>query len=624
MKWGFVGGREWYRSWRHVVGVTVIAASVVVGVVWVTSGTSEDVASLPSPRPAAVRASGVVSMFPAPGTVAASPKTGITFGGVASAELGDVSVVGSSSGVHTGAMRVSSDGQHTAFVPAQPFVAGERVTVKAALAIRGASGGTASFTVGHTATPAVSAPATPTPPKLTGDELQGFVSRPDLHPPKLDVVTAAKNTAPGYIFLTPNGSDVQKGPLIVDNDGNVEWSDPVSSGSALDFSVQRYQGQPVLTWFQGKSAGGVGDGTYVIMDQSYHQIAGVGAGNGYTGDLHDFQITPQDTALFTAYSPVVIDATSVGGPKNQVVYDSIVEEVDIPTGVVVFEWHSLGTIALGESYQPLPQHPGDVYDYVHHNSVGLDNDGNVIMSGRHTSAVYKIDRLTATLDWRLGGKLSNFHMDDGVSTAWQHDARIHPDDTLTVFDNGAGTDVTTHKSSRGIVVRLDEDARTATLVHEYPAPKPISATSQGDMQLLANGDYLIGWGSQPEYTEYDADGHVLYDVKLPILSPTVNLNSYRAFRFTWHGTPTDSPAIVARLAGANTTIAVSWNGATDVTTWETLTGTSPDTLTPVTTASRNGFETTITTTTTAPYIAVRALDSAGHVLGTSPIVSSTG
>ena len=450
-----------------------------------------------------------------------------------------------------------------------------------------------------------------------------FVTRPGLTPPKLDVVTSKAGSAPGDIFLTPTGGGAaQPELLIVDNNGDPVWIAPRTTTRALGLSVQHYRGEPVLTWYEGSVfRPGVGQGTYVIADQSYHEIARVHAVNGYAADLHDMTITPQGTALFTIYNPVVVDASSVGGAKKQHTLEAVVQEVDIATGSLLFEWHSLASIGLGESYQPVTKEVGGYYDYLHVNSVALDRDGNLLVSGRHTSTVYKIDRLAGILDWRLGGKLDNFTMARRSEPAFQHDARVDRQGKLTIFDNGASNAVTSH-ATRGLVLRVDEQAMTAVLDHAYSPPVRLHAKSQGSFRLLANGDYFAGWGDQPEYTEFAPDGQVVYDVRFPTAEGAII--SYRALRLPWTGRPTDPPAVVAKRAGDDaTTVSVSWNGATEVATWALLAGPDADHLTRVTTAAKHGFETTIHLTTNQPYLAVQALDSGGTVLATSPPTTPT-
>ncbi|HZP31628.1 MAG TPA: arylsulfotransferase family protein [Acidimicrobiia bacterium] len=615
-------------AWLLPVAGPGPAAVAGASVVTARGGQPAEPAPLPTPRPEAFDASGTVSVFPGPGTPDASPTTAITLRGPGAAALTSLDVTGSVSGPHPGRFQPDGDGGGTTFVPDSGFRPGERVTVHTSLAVRGAGAdGGITFDVARPA-PVKVPPGEVFPQsskKFPGDSMH-FVSRPDLQPPKLTVRTAATDTAPGDVFLTPTGGSGQHGPLVVDDEGQPVWFDPLTGASAVDLSVQQYRGQPVLTWFEGKVASpGYGTGDYVVADTSYHELTRVHAANGYGGDLHDFQITPQGTALFTIYNPVSVDASSVGGGRNRPVFDAIVQEVDIATGALRFEWHSLGSVALGESYLPVPRKAGLIYDYVHPNSVALDTDGNVLVSGRHTFAIYKIDRRSGVLDWRLGGKKGNFTLGTGAATAWQHDVRRAADGTVTIFDNGASGTTTTHKTSRGIVLDVDEKAMTANLRRSYEVSKPVLAKSQGSFQLLPNGDYLAGWGDQPEYTEFTPDGSVALDVRFPAGGPARVVNSYRAYRFPWSARAPGVPAAAAvRRPGDQLLVYASWNGATDVASWGVLAGPDLQHLAPLTTAPKHGFETVIHVTTNQPYVAVRALDASGTVLATSAPVTPKG
>lgn len=192
----------------------------------------------------------------------------------------------------------------------------------------------------------------------------------------------------------------------------------------------------MLTWWQGiVSTRGYGEGEDAIYDSAYRHIATVKADDGYTADLYDFVITRQGTALITAYNPVHMNLTSVGGPRDGTALDGVVQELDIRTGLMLFEWHSLGNVALTESYAK-PAADG-LFDYFHINSVALDSDGNLIVSARNTWTIYKINRHTGKIMWRLHGKKSSFKMGAATRFAYQHDARRQPDGTITLFDNGA-------------------------------------------------------------------------------------------------------------------------------------------------------------------------------------------
>lgn len=581
---------------------------------------------LPTPRPAAVRASGVVSVFPSPGTPTASPKTTISFRGVTAPHLGTVTVTGSQSGAHTGRVVAHSDGRGASFDPATAFTEGESVTVATTLAIRGGEHGTFAFTIARSA-PGFAANSTPAPGRATptpASQVSHFASRPDLRPPKVTIKTNTQNAAPGDIFLTPNPSlgqqtSAQSGPMIVDSAGRLVWFDPKPADSALDLSVQRYQGQTVLSWFEGRvSSGGYGDGEFVLYDQSYRQVGAVRAGNGYEADLHDFVITPQNTALVLAYNPVLAKASVIHRSQDRVVLDAIVQEIDIRTGAVLFEWHSLGNVDLSESYLPAPKSNTDPYDYVHPNSIAIDTDGNLLLSGRHTSTLYKIDRITGTLDWRLGGKRSNFHIDPGARFMWQHDIRPHADGDLSVFDNAASAPgVTSRDESRGLLLHVDEPALKVTVAQSDDNPQGALSLSQGDFQLLPNGDWFTGWGSVGQYTEFGPDGDVRLDANIGAGSA-----SYRAYRFTWTGTPAEPPAAVAHVDGNSIVVAASWNGSTNVARWEVLAGSDRNSLQPVGSFATSGFETTMRVPRGgARTVEVRALGSSGRILGTSAAAS---
>jgi len=430
------------------------------------------------------------------------------------------------------------------------------------------------------------------------------------------VSTQAHDTAPGYIFIAPKRGVGQDGPMIIDNRGQLVWFS--KDRYALDFKTQDYQGWPVLTWWQGKIVQGHGQGEYLIFDDSYREITRVRAGNGYLGDVHEFLISPQDTALITVYNQVPHDLSSVGGPKEGMVWEGVAQEIDIETGEVLFEWHSLDHVELDESVDE-PKGPEKPFDYFHINSIDIDHDGNWIISARNTSTAYKIDRKGGEIIWRLGGKKSDFEMGQGSEFAHQHDARRQPDGTLTIFDNGAHPWV--HGQSRGIVLELDEEKMSATLARVYTSPEKLRATSQANMQVLPNDNVFIGWGSEASLSEFSSDGELLFNANLPGRRHQ-KTESYRAFRFPWSGQPSEDPAVAAEPASDDkVNVYASWNGATEVTSWEILAGPSPDQLKPVGSAPRDGFETLVSVHTTEPYVAAQAKDASGELLGTTKAVT---
>jgi len=163
--------------------------------------------------------------------------------------------------------------------------------------------------------------------------VRAFRSRPDLNPPAVEVTAQAHDTAAGYIFVAPEkGGAGQGGSMIVDDSGEVVWLRTLQGryGRAHDLKVQSYRGKSVLTWMDGVNE-------YVIFDHAYREIARLSAGNGRNGDHHEFLISSQDTALITIYIPVPWDLSSIGGLKNDRVWQGIVQELDIESGEVLFE-----------------------------------------------------------------------------------------------------------------------------------------------------------------------------------------------------------------------------------------------------------------------------------------------
>jgi arylsulfotransferase ASST len=432
-----------------------------------------------------------------------------------------------------------------------------------------------------------------------------FVSRPDLKPPRVKMLVRTRYASPGYIFIAPKKKVEEGGPLILDNRGRVIWFLPVDRRGVTDFRVQRYRGKPVLTWWRGKSADNKRLGRYSIYDDSYRLIKYVRPGNGLSGDMHEFKITPRNTALMTLSHRVSV--------KSRNVLEGAFQEVDIRTGRVLFEWHSIDHVPLTESYYRLPRNPDRTYDYFHINTIEIDHDGNYLVSSRNTHTIYKIDRRTGNIIWRLGGKRSDFKLGRGVAFGWQHDVRRQKDGTLTMFDNEAAPKL--RAQSRGLVLRVDERRKTATLLHSFVHTPAIVAVDQGNMQKLANGNYLVGWGHQPYVTEFGPHGKTLLDLRFG----RSGVDSYRAYRFRWVGRPHSKPAVAVK----GNTLYASWNGATEVRSWQLLGGADRKRLRPLLTVPKTGFEAAIPLPSNAPWVAVRALDRLGRSLARSAAVGRT-
>ena len=438
---------------------------------------------------------------------------------------------------------------------------------------------------------------------------------PGANLPVLQVLARAAGAKSGYVFVAEKKGGTTGGPLIVDSHGRVVWYHQIPPPQqATDFRVQRYRGKPVLTWWQGtESVAGTGQGEYEIYDTSYRHIATVRAGNGLHGDLHEFQLTPRGTAYITAYREVAADLSGVGGPKRGFVDDSVVEEIDIATGRVLFEWHSIDHVPLAESTQANREPARNAsrkrpLDYFHVNSVADGPGGTILISGRNVSTIYLLAR-DGQIVWRLGGTQSDFGPKSAVKFAFQHNARLHGN-VLSLFDNGGIPRV--EPFSRPLVLRLDLPARRATILRTFQPPKKIASPYEGNLQLLPGGGALVGWGGIRQVSEFGADGRLLLQLKLPYG------DTYRAYLGAWAGRPTTRPAV----AVDGKMLYASWNGATGIARWQILGGADAAHLEPAGEQSWTGLETAIALDGNARAVAVRALDAHGHVLGTSKVIGA--
>ncbi len=553
-----------------------------------------------------------VDVSPAPGTDTANPRTQISFLGASVGNIQHVSVVGSKSGRHEGHVSAYSQGDGASFLPEEPFDPGERVLVRAVIGAGNAARRIAfDFTVD---TPYPTANAGPFPnPAAAPADYQSFDTLPGAQAPILSVTVPDRDPAAGDVFTTNGPGPGQYGPLIYTPQGRLVWFDRLSGGlTAENLGVQEYEGRRDLTFWQGKVLSlGFGQGEDVIMSSSYQIVGRVRGGNGLRADLHDFQIAPHDIAYITAYNPIRCNLSSAGGERDGAIIDTAIQEIDMKTGLVRWEWHSLDHVGVGESEYSPPK--GMPWDWFHLNSIDPEPGGNVFISARNTWAAYQLEGGSGKILWRLGGSKSSFEMGPGTRTAWQHDGRILPDGEVTLFDDGSNPPV--HSQSRAVRIVLDFKTHEARLrfAYTHPAP-PLLAASQGNVQTLADGNTVVDYGGVPQISEYAPGGGLLLDAHLPY-----DMASYRGFRFPWSGRPASPPAVLANLndTGEETIVHASWNGATEVRSWRVLAGVHAGSLGAQTTVVANAFESSAILPKKYAYVAVQALGAAGQVLGTS-------
>jgi hypothetical protein len=611
-----------------------VAAAAVLGLVSAgapVGSAQAGVATAGAPTRAPETASTVLA-FPGPGWTTASPKTSIVFRGASAARLRPLRVVGSRTGVHPGALVNSRAGVGAMFTPARPFAPGEHVRVTTAERVRGAASTTYRFGV---ATPVRGSLTPPEPSHRTvqrrvtaraaGSGVRNcvprvwhFHTRPHLHPVADCVSRPAVGTAPGLIFTTPSPvSHQQHGPTIFDNQGNVVWYHPMPYKSVHNLSLVTYHNRRLLAVHVQHRRGKPGDhhAAVLLFNHHYQRVARITARNGYQMDGHEFQV--RGNAAWFGANHSIIDPVS-GLP----VLEYVVQKINIATGDLLFEWHSLPQIQTSYSY--VPPHAGKAWDYFHGNAIEPLPGGGFLLSGRNTSAVYHISA-TGKVKWTMGGKHDTF----GIAArhpnwqfCFQHDVREVRTDTLTVFDNGGkGPGCPRHKA------RVEEFAydpstgvaHRTTKYSSYAASRGRQgyfAWAVGSARFLQNGDLMVSWGTTGRITEFTPTHRVDFDL-------TLAQKTYRGIRWPWFGNPTDRPAVATSRVRKHINVYASWNGSTRVRWWRALAGADRRHLHPVEArVRRDGFETHISLHSRARFVAVRAIGKHGRVLADSAAVAS--
>jgi hypothetical protein len=338
--------------------------------------------------------------------------------------------------------------------------------------------------------------------------------------PRWDVSRPDTPHARAYV-VTPNGRAEEGYVAILDSHATPVWWRHSSSYGPWDAKVLP-GGDLGWTHYKGGPFGQIKAYGYEERRLDGHRVRRIRA-RGTPTDTHDLQRLPNGHYLALTYVPRDgVDLRKWGGDRKSRVYDGEIQELT-PGGRVVWRWSSRGHIRTSETLwwdtlngAQRDKKPDErFWDLVHINSVEPDGDG-LVVSFRHVEAIYKIDRGTGRILWKLGGTRRPESLDvvgDPLGDrpfGGQHDARLWRDGTLTVFDNQ------THRGPpRAVRYRVDERARTATLVEDIHPPRELRSEFGGSARKLPGGDWVIYWGGAPLFTEQQAgSGRELLGVTL--------------------------------------------------------------------------------------------------------------
>jgi hypothetical protein len=313
----------------------------------------------------------------------------------------------------------------------------------------------------------------------------------------------------------------------------------------------------------------------------------------FTADLHEFRLTSQTSALFTAYTPRL--------HQNVWVLDSLFQEIDLEDGQVLYSWSALDHVSLSQSHVLRGSYPaaGDgsapskAWDYFHINSIDKSKDGHYLISSRHTDCIYLVSKTEGSIIWRLNGDNSSFELSN-FTFRRQHHARFLTESTtqttLSLYDNDNDGFTAKGSESRGLTVSIDHESGIARKVVELQDPGGHVTPSMGNVEIQPGGNFLVGGGDRSTIAEHLQDGTPIWSAHM---SP--NSRNYRAHKAKWVGQPRQPPAVYSQFdtADSSTHVCMSWNGATEVELWHIHASASemgPFTI--VGEARKGGFETT--------------------------------
>ncbi|WVQ83302.1 hypothetical protein IAT38_005441 [Cryptococcus sp. DSM 104549] len=445
----------------------------------------------------------------------------------------------------------------------------------------------------------------------------------------------------GYLFLAPRGTDVETPTAIIyDANGEVVFHGvEFGIGQTMAFTTGTYQGEQVMLAWEGSfNSNGYGSGYGLVYDSTYTVIANVTSAIDGTGiDFHEFALTDNNTALATIYINEEYDlsawnVSATDGTSGWILGGAF-QETDVATGDAIFTWKSLDHVTPSDCYTD----PGTTgvsenspWDYFHINSIEKDASGNYLISSRHCHAIYQISASTGEILWSINGKNTNFTMGDGTTFEWQHDARWRNNYTqISLFNNAATSWESDEDEASGLLLNVDQSAMAVTLAQNFLPWNATVAKSQGSMELQENGNWLLGWGQNPYWSEYTADGTLLASVQFGV----GNVQGYRAIRSDWVGYPTTTPALAVSTNSSTSgyDVYTSWNGATEVSQWVLLGYTSTSDNASSSTLNqldKSTFETHFSLDSNVaasfPWVQTKAVSSNGSVLGYSDFVALNG
>jgi hypothetical protein len=536
------------------------------------------------------REAGYLYLSPVPGAPYVSDQTRfvlLRFVNVSPAEITNlatdfITVAGLSSGLHSGSVRVASDGRTVIYEMPPNFSQNESVTVTLSPRLAaGTLGALGAFeyqfmiTAPMSGTPLPGMPSTTpggldaqTPPgsglltasgsttnsgtgstNFTAATLPNGVSVPTGFPKV--TISVNEDPSPGCLFLENALGGVPPYTMILDNRGLPVW---YRRGRMSGLTIQK-NGQ--LTWYPEPGSG------FISCDQNFHYTKTYTTSNGYQTDGHDLKVLADGSYFMLGNRANSVDLSlHVPGASGWASVTETVIQGFTAKGELIFQWRAW------DNYQLRDQR--DYVDFPHMNGLDIDEDGNLLVSCRQLSEVTKINRDNGDIIWRLGGAHSDFtFVNDPLNgISFQHNISALGHGHYLVFDNG---NYHVPLESRAAEYELDPTSRTATLAWQFRDSPKKFASYLGSAQRLPNGNTLINFvlAKYPKVIEVDAAGARHFE-----LSMAPGSDAYRACRLPWNGV-VEAPYLIAEPQLDNLTLIFNKFGDTNVAYYRIYAGPSP-------------------------------------------------
>lgn len=459
-----------------------------------------------------------------------------------------VEVIGSSSGMHSCKVSLSTDGKTILINPADDFTAGEEVNVLIREGFKKKNGETISGTsFTFSIRPAYSAGdlesirlaaryAREIEWQDAGVSLSSWESevRDLCEMPDYEITSNGNELKHDLFYYNFRGGSGCFGKSIISNEGDSLYA-TFDEERGISFTINK---NGYLTYYN------YIDSCFDMMDSSYNVVDQFFMGNGYRADEHEFLVFPNGHSFLFCYDTHPnLDLSDLGGLDTVDVIGCVIQELDADQNVI-FEWrtwdHMEYTDAIGWAFVAVTQGQA-VFDWIHANSMELDSDGNLLLSSRHLCEITKIDLSTGDIIWRMGGDKNEFTFINDIDAthfSGQHDFRRLENGNYTLFNNGNNV---TPNISGAKEYQLDQDNKVATLVWYYKHPMVGSVNvfgpAMGSVQRLSNGNTLINWGllssnipQVPRFSEVDAAGNIVWEFNFS----NEYYICYRAYKYDWN------------------------------------------------------------------------------------------